>query len=161
MLYFAYGSNMSQQRIKRRVPRTQFVGVAALSNFQLRFHKKGRDGSAKADALFTGNPDDRVFGALYQLSENELLLLDKIEDCGIGYERKEVMVDAEGKWYPAWVYCALHIDRSLKPYSWYHQHVIVGAEQLSLPLEYIQHIKGFSCCEDYDLERATREISIY
>ena len=161
MLYFAYGSNMSLQRIQQRAPSTQFVGVAELSNFQLRFHKKGQDGSAKADALFTGNPDDSVYGALYQMPENELLLLDQIEDCGIGYERKEVMVNVGDQWHSAWVYCALHIDRSLKPYTWYHRHVIVGAEQLSLPSEYIQHIKGVSCCLDSDIERATKESTIY
>lgn len=161
MLYFAYGSNMSLKRLQQRVPGTQFVSVAALLNYQFRFHKKGQDGSAKADALFTGNREDCVYGALYKIPEHELLRLDQIEDCGIGYERKEVRVNSGDKSYSAWIYCALHIDRSLKPYAWYHRHVIVGAEELSLPSEYIQHIKGLSCCEDPDSDRASRESSIY
>lgn len=117
MMYFAYGSNMSLQRIKYRLPNSQFWGVAALPHFQLRFHKKGIDGSAKADALFTGRAEDQVLGALYQLSDSELAYLDSVEDCGVGYERKEVEVWVEGEKYSAWTYCALHIDRSLKPFD--------------------------------------------
>lgn len=161
MLYFAYGSNMSQQRLKQRLPKSQFIGVATLPHFQIRFHKKSVDGSAKADALFTGRPDDRVFGALYQLSSTDMTLLDQIEDCGIGYERKEVFVDACGRDLSAWTYCALHIDRSLLPYSWYHRHVLIGAEELRLPDHYIEHIKSFQTCTDNDRAREEKESSIY
>lgn len=161
MMYFAYGSNMSLQRIKHRLLNTQLFGVAVLPHFQLRFHKKGSDGSAKADALFTGRAEDRMFGALYQISNSELYLLDHIEDCGVGYERKEVEVWVEDERHLAWTYCALHIDRSLKPFDWYRQHVLTGAEQLGLPNSYIEQIKGFSFCEDDDRMRVEREISIY
>lgn len=161
MMYFAYGSNMSLKRIKYRLPNTRFLGVAALPHFQLRFHKKGIDGSAKADALFTGRAEDQVLGALYQLSDSELSHLDRVEDCGVGYERKEVEVWVEGEMHLAWTYCALHIDRSLKPFDWYHQHVLRGAEQLGLPNSYIEQIKSFSFCEDDDRIRVEREISIY
>ncbi|MGH1430881.1 MAG: gamma-glutamylcyclotransferase family protein [Neptuniibacter sp.] len=161
MMYFAYGSNMSLQRIKYRLPNTRLLGVAVLPYFQLRFHKKGTDGSAKADALFTGRAEDQMFGALYQLSDSELCHLDRVEDCGVGYERKEVEVWAEDEKHSAWTYCALHIDRSLKPFDWYHQHVLRGAEQLGLPNSYIERIKSFSACADGDIIRVEREISIY
>lgn len=161
MLYFAYGSNMSTPRLQARLPHSEIIGAASLKGFQLRFHKKGVDGSAKADALYTGKERDLVLGALYQLSDSEILLLDQIEDSGVGYERICVQVEAEGKRYQAWTYVALHIDRSLLPFDWYHHHVLHGAKMLELPTSYLEIIQSFSHACDKDKQRAERELSVY
>ncbi|MGH1461715.1 MAG: gamma-glutamylcyclotransferase family protein [Neptuniibacter sp.] len=161
MLYFAYGSNMSPHRIRDRVSNADFVGVAVLQNFQLRFHKKGLDGSAKADALYTGKVNDQIYGALYRLDGSDFSVLDRIESCGVGYERKEVKVNSVGGDVRAWVYCALHIDRSLVPYHWYHQHVLEGAMQLGLPEGYIEHIKSFAVKVDKNEARTRKELAVY
>ena len=50
MLYFAYGSNLSSARMAARVPSARVVARAQLPGHALRFHKVGRDGSAKCDA---------------------------------------------------------------------------------------------------------------
>jgi len=161
MLYFAYGSNMSQKRIESRLPEVQFKGVAKLAGFQLRFHKQGRDGSAKADVVFTNHEDDCVYGALFELSEQDVATLDVIEDCGVGYERKSVNVECVGQTVSAWIYCALKVDSSLLPFSWYKLHVLKGAEALKLPAKYITLIHDFPACVDSDGERHRKEVSVY
>jgi len=44
MLYFSYGSNMSERRLKDRVPSAKKICKAFLRKHDLRFHKKGMDG---------------------------------------------------------------------------------------------------------------------
>ena len=161
MLYFAYGSNMSHPRLLDRLPNVELLGLGCLSQHQFRFHKRGRDGSAKADAHFTGNNNDSIYGVLYKLEESDLLVLDEIEDCGVGYERKRVEVRFSDQFLVASTYIALHIDRSLKPFHWYRQHVIHGAEQAGLPEQYVKHLKRLEYLQDRDHDRALRELAIY
>ena len=65
---FAYGSNLCVERILARVRSTRVLTVARLEGHALRFHKRGRDGSAKADAWSSGDPRDVVWGVVYELA---------------------------------------------------------------------------------------------
>lgn len=162
MLYFAYGSNMSLPRLLARISGVKQIGRASLYEHQFRFHKCGKDGSAKADALYTGHKRDCVHGVLYHLAETDKALLDQIEDAGVGYEAKPVdVITPEGNTIGAYTYVALHIDRSLYPFDWYHQHVLNGALSASLPTEYIEFLEGLSYCPDHDQERVRKELAIY
>ncbi|MCP4595875.1 MAG: gamma-glutamylcyclotransferase [Neptuniibacter sp.] len=152
---------MSHPRLLDRLPNVELLGLGCLSQHQFRFHKRGRDGSAKADAHFTGNNNDSIYGVLYKLEESDLIVLDEIEDCGVGYERKRVEVRFSDQFLVASTYVALHIDRSLKPFHWYRQHVIHGAEQAGLPEQYVKHLKRLEYLQDRDHDRALRELAIY
>ncbi|MFB2707091.1 hypothetical protein [Marinobacter shengliensis] len=60
----------------------------------LRFHKWSRkDKSAKCDALFTGNSEDVVIGALFEIPSSEKGPLDRAEGLGFGYEEKREPVN--------------------------------------------------------------------
>lgn len=162
MLYFAYGSNMSKPRLLARLSGIEHVGRACLIAHQFRFHKCGKDGSAKADAFYTGRDGDQVHGVLYRLAKEDKARLDSIEDAGIGYEAKSVSVlTPEGGVVEAFTYAALHIDRSLFPFDWYHQHVLVGAQAASLPTDYIEFLEGLSYVPDPDQDRTRKELAIY
>jgi hypothetical protein len=73
--YFAYGSNMLTERLRRRVPSTKPIGPARLDGFELRFHKRGADGSAKCDVVAGG--DGSVHGVLFKICAEERYLLDR------------------------------------------------------------------------------------
>jgi gamma-glutamylcyclotransferase len=91
--YFAYGSNMAGQRLMARIPSAKFVCIAELIKHVLKFHKpSNKDGSGKCDAAYSGNEDDRVYGAVFSIHESELAQLDKFEGKGYGYERITVTV---------------------------------------------------------------------
>jgi hypothetical protein len=152
-LYFAYGSNMLSGRLRKRCVETVKMGNATLTGHTLRFHKKSnRDGSGKADAPRTDNPDSLVHGVVFKIPEIQLPILDKFEGVP-SYSRKKVAVRrADGSLLTAWTYLAnTHaIDPTLKPYTWYHDLVRYGAEEHGFPEDYRKSIDSIPAVTDPD-----------
>lgn len=162
MLYFAYGSNMSSVRLRARVPSAVARGIAGLPGHRLVFHKTGRlDGTAKCDAMETGNPCDRVFGVLFEIDPQHRPLLDHAEGLGSGYEHKIVTVQMDNSRYEAFTYYATITDASLRPLHWYRQHVLHGALEYGLPPEYIEAIRRVESIPDQDAARQESELALY
>ena len=90
--YFAYGSNLHHQQMKRRCPKCRFIKKFVLNNFQLVFRNKG----GWADIERKSNK--KVYGGIYVISKLSENRLDKYEDYPIVYKKiyfkdkgKEVM----------------------------------------------------------------------
>ena len=147
MLYFGYGSNMPRARIEARLGHVERLGAASLSGWRLAFHKWSADGSGKCDAVFTGNPADRLWGVLDRLTSEQMAKLDDIET---GYDRTMVEASFEGGTGRATVYVAQEsrIDSRLRPYHWYKELVLAGARELNLPSDYIASIEAVTSCPD-------------
>ena len=159
--YFAYGSNMSEERLRARVPSAKSIGVYRLDGYQLVFHKRGRDGSAKCDALHTG-VEDVMFGVVYSMLERERPELDRVEGLGRGYDSCWVDVAHEdGHRLQAYTYTALDTGHGLAPFDWYHEHVVRGAVAAGLPAAYVERLQGVATVVDPDAARQRRELSIY
>ena len=140
-LYFAFGSNMLTARVRDRCPSATPAGIALLHGHTLRFHKRSKDGSGKANALRTGNQFDLVRGVLFELTTADLTALDRHEK---GYERLELsVVRQDGADVKAWIYVASPdaIDDQLKPTADYLQLVVDGAKEHGLPAEYVKAIE--------------------
>ena len=162
MLYFAYGSNMSVPRIQQRINGAKQVDIARLAGYQLRFHKRGRDGSGKCDAFYTGDPMDFVWGVLFQLEASHKVQLDQFEGVGQGYLDKTInVINAKGAAFSAFMYYATEIDDRLHPFSWYKIHVVNGAKAAGLPAAYIEMLESVVAIEDVDINRTQQELSIY
>lgn len=162
MLYFAYGSNMSTPRLQARVPAASLLGTGCLQGYTLAFHKVSiRDGSGKCDASYTGNSTDAVFGVLYELSDADLDMLDRIEGVGQGYEARRLNIRFNDELVVAQTYLATRINKALKPMLWYKEHVLRGATEHRLPNHYIEYIDSIEAIADIDADRAAREGSIY
>lgn len=160
MLYFAYGSNMSLQRIRSRVPSANVVSTATLPRHQLRFHKLGMDGSGKCDSYQTNDDSHRVIGVLYQISPSDKPALDRRE--GLGYDEKTVAVKlAHGNTLHASTYYATDIVAGLPPYNWYKYHVLTGARENGLPPDYLASIEAVDAVVDHDRRRYAFEMAIY
>jgi len=95
--YFAYGSNLSKKQMKERCPDSKSMFVATLPNYQLVFvgwARRWRGGVATIKP-FRG---EKVFGAIYELSERDLGRLDKYEGYPDSYNRLNVVVfDEDGE----------------------------------------------------------------
>ncbi len=94
MYYFAYASNLSHQQMSKRCPDSQHKFRAILPNYKLIFagwSRKWRGGMASIKP-FQG---EKVPGAVYEISERDLRLLDKYEDCPAIYNHINVMVITE------------------------------------------------------------------
>lgn len=163
MYYFAYGSNMSIARLRQRAPSAISLGCYVLKEHDLRFHKSGRDGSGKCDAYFTSNSEDAVYGALFKIDPTDKPALDRAEGLGSGYDEKEVTVIANnGALIKAATYIASNIDESLNPYSWYVNHVLIGARETSLPEQYVQtKICVIEAVEDEEKERDAKQRAVH
>jgi gamma-glutamylcyclotransferase (GGCT)/AIG2-like uncharacterized protein YtfP len=162
ILYFAYGSNMAPERLQARVPSAQRLGVAVLRGYRLKFHKSGRDGSAKCDASRTGDMADEVHGVLYSMLASELPTLDGFEGRGHGYERQTVVVErASGEPVGTEIYVATHFDAAMHPFDWYLEHVLRGADAALLPDAYVRALRAVKTMADPDEARRARELAIY
>ena len=153
---------MSLLRLQQRVPSAKKLEIVTLKNHQLRFHMSGIDGSGKCDSFQTNNSEDQVFGALFEINEDEKEVLDRAESLGSGYGEKFVFVENEsGEIFEALTYYAIRIDASLKPYSWYLNHVIIGAKETNMPTGYLAVIESVDCIEDSDKNREAIERAMY
>ena len=154
--YFAYGSNLHVPRITARVPSAVPEGIGYVGRYKLAFHKRSVDGSAKADAVFTDQANDRIWGAVYRIHPDEQPVLDKYEFLGVGYDRVNVDVVTAGETsIQAWMYVARPsaIDSSLRPYCWYVEYVLRGAYRHRLPLCYILKLHLIETLRDPDPDR--------
>lgn len=156
LFYYAYGSNLHPVRLGARLPSSQLLGVAEISGYQLLFHKRGADQSAKCNALYSGNEEHSLFGALFSIDASEKLILDEIE--GAGYVVSEVTVEHAGESYQAFMYVAEaeYIDDSLLPFQWYKDFVLLGARFLTFPEQHLNLIDAVVAVNDADAERQAR-----
>jgi len=138
------------------------VGVAKLMGHFFRFEKRSTDGSAKGDAFETGNPQDIVWGVIFDIDDKEKPALDEAEGLGEGYsEKATTVVDGAGTEYPVSLYVAEPgYITALRPYSWYKRFVVDGARQHQLPVEYVDKIVAMPDGEDPDRDRDRRKRAI-
>ena len=153
--YFAYGSNLHPMRLMERVPSAELVGVAEHSNHKLTFHKKSTDDSSKCNMFNSANESDLIYGAIYKLKPEHKNELDGFEGKGYGYLDNQIMLKHNGNEYCCFTYLAQqsHMVDNLKPYHWYKQLVILGAQYLELPEWYISSIEEIDSMEDPDQSR--------
>ncbi len=161
MYYFAYGSNMSEKRLTRRIPARR-LGVAVLSGYVLAFTKPSEaDGSAKCDVCPTGNENSLVYGVLYEIDPEHKPVLDRYEGLGYGYTSETLEVTHQGRKLRALAYVAVNRDETLKPFHWYKEHVVQGALENDLPQEYVRNIRDVTSVPDPDANRSAMELEIY
>ena len=161
-VYFAYGSNMSTERLRERMPSCKSIGVATLPGHALRFHKRSVDKSGKCNAFASGS-DSSVIGVMFSFDPAERAKLDKAEGVGSGYEHAMVtVINDKGRRRKVLTYLATsdYIDDSLKPYGWYKDFVLAGAKEHDLPPDYIaEYIEAVEAIEDPDETRDKKQRS--
>ncbi len=160
LTYFAYGSNMPSARLRERCPSARTLGKAELSGFELRWHKRSKDGSGKCDIVRVDAPEAVVHGALYEIDASERAALDRAEGAGHGYQEAAVVVLLDGVERRATTYQATDTDGSLRPYCWYRAFVVSGAREHRLPEDYIALLEAVHCIEDEDRDRHTKNIRL-
>ena len=94
MDYFAYASNLNRKQMTERCPNSQPRFKAVLPNYKLIFtgwSRQWRGGKASVKP-FQG---EKVSGAVYEISERDLRLLDRHEGYPDTYEHLNVLVITE------------------------------------------------------------------
>jgi gamma-glutamylcyclotransferase (GGCT)/AIG2-like uncharacterized protein YtfP len=91
-LYAAYGSNMDPEQMLERCPHSPAAGTGWLTGWRLTFgaEEHGWDGALP---MIVPDPDGQVFVALYEVSTQDLAVLDSWEGADTGlYSRLKLRV---------------------------------------------------------------------
>jgi len=152
LLYLAYGSNLHPLRLQERVPSAIFSGTTALAGYQLRFNKRGEDGSVKCNLMPTGDARHRVYGAVFKINAGDKPALDRAES---GYDEIEIEIPHGGETVTAFTYIAQpeNIDDTLKPFDWYKAMVLLGVRYHHFPNEYLRQVEAVVPVLDRDKQR--------
>lgn len=144
--------------MQSRVPSARPIASGVVTHRQLRFHKRGRDSSAKADAFWTGFREHRIWGVVYEIPVREKGRLDECESLGVGYDETEVQVLTRG--VPEVLTATLYVARpeaisnGLPVYGWYLAYVESGARAHGCPDGHLQHLESVPSSPDPDRQRA-------
>ena len=166
--YFAYGSNMLDERLSHRTrcPSARVLGTGSAAGWRLAFAKRGADGSGKATLLRSARGSDRVHGVLFEIDLSERDALDRVE--GPGYARlDDLAVERASEAGPpvtvlASVYVARPdaIDPTLIAFDWYRALVIAGARRHGLPADVIAEIESVPVRPDPNPSREQRLLAL-
>ena len=157
--YLAYGSNLYPRRLQQRVPSARVIGTVGLMGWQLKFHKRGQDASAKCNIIQTGKTADVVYGAIYEMLASEKSKLDKVEGLNVGYGLAHIEIAEQGT---VFFYTAEkdYIDNDLLPFDWYKELVVAGGRFHAFPETYLAQINCVNAIPDYDEARHQQHMTI-
>jgi gamma-glutamylcyclotransferase len=139
--FFAVGSNMDEERMRTWIPSARRLTMASLSGFTLRWHKRSSNGG-KLAARRTGDPDDVVWGVVYEVDGPDWQQIDDGQRAA-GYREEQVTVVApDGAEHDASVYVARAemIDDSVRPMRSYRDPIVDTARANGLPAAYVDHL---------------------
>ncbi|MFQ5598063.1 MAG: gamma-glutamylcyclotransferase family protein [Nitrospiria bacterium] len=146
MIYFAYGSNMDLGQMQSRCPGTKVIGVGRLFHYSIAFTRWSRSWkSGTADILPEKGPT--VYGALYDLSLEDLKKMDRFADYPNSYIRQDISVDCGGEQLPALTYIARRFGVFLPSQS-YLGKMVRGAESHDIPQEYVDFLKSIKTLDE-------------
>ena len=123
--YFAFGSNMSAQRMNDRLGWSPSRTGAILNDYVMVFNKHSNDGG-KANIMYS--PGNLVEGIIYSVNEEDLLILDKYEGVATEqYKRYYIKVRDNNKQPIAAVaYKALNTGKVFAPTEEYLNYILEG-----------------------------------
>jgi gamma-glutamylcyclotransferase (GGCT)/AIG2-like uncharacterized protein YtfP len=153
VLYFAYGSNLDPEQMRSRCPGHRTVGLARLPDHRLTFplYSETWQGGAAGLALAHG---ETVWGALYELTDDDLAALDRYEGWKSEghhhnlYDREKVSVEltrADDGSVPGRKLAIVYLARPVRPAApsrRYMETVLRGARHHRLPPEYIEKLEA-------------------
>lgn len=136
-LYFAYGSNLDPEQMAWRCPDALDLGRARLENWSWRIGGRGY-------ATVSPSVGSVVWGGLWNLSESDLISLDRYEGVAGGLYRREVLpVLTDHQSIDALVYIENYNDVGT-PWGEYLEKILAGAEHFDLPDGWIAQLAAWS-----------------
>ena len=154
MLYFAYGSNMNWNQMRRRCASSRFVGRAVLRDYMLAFTRKSKDRRCGVADVVTKD-GAQVWGVVYELADLDVGKLDVSEGFKPGreknsYDRDECLVFLDGKdQRPLTVsaYFGVAQRNPPRPNAAYKNLILDGAKHWHLPEAYVRELEQIPVSE--------------
>ncbi len=113
MYYFAYGCNLNRKQMRERCPQSQPKFIATLHNYKPIFVGWSRQWRGGVANIRRAN-GERIPGAIYEISEEDLRRLDRYE--GSDNQHLNVIVnDEDGEPIEAMTYINIRQTEETKP----------------------------------------------
>jgi len=109
--------NTHPDQMAKRCPDATLIGVAYLNDYRLVFRNH-------ADIEI--QPGSIVSGVLWEVSDSDMIALDRLEGFPTYYLRQRVLVQTETEAYVAWVYSMADQDYELTPNQSYYDLCTAG-----------------------------------
>ena len=136
-LYFAYGSNMVREQMRRRCPGARALGPAMLRDHRFAIISGGH-GTVQPHA------GAAVHGVLWQLGRDAVAALDRYEEVEAGlYRRTHRMVERDGRPVRALVYVAA-TQKPGRARPAYLAAIIDAARGFALPASYVAALEAIA-----------------
>ena len=132
--YFAFGSNMDKERMKKRKANFTEMQKGVINDWKLVFNKINDKKVRAGYANIIPNLGSIVEGIIYKVDNDAIQILDRREGVPNNYEQKIVSVENTNK---ELIDCIVYIanpskvDNFLKPEKWYLEHLLKGKDFLS------------------------------
>ena len=143
-LYAAYGSNLDPSRMSERCPHSPLRSTGWLTGWRLTFGGEdlGWDGAL---ATIVQDPFEQVFVALYDVTDDDMAVLDNLESADSGlYRKTRVRVATMTGSHLAWTYVLDAYEGGLPSAS------TIGiladaAEAADAPADYVAGLRARPC----------------
>ena len=143
-LYFAYGSNLETENMKKWLGRVPPSTIARLPDYRLAFNAEGFE-PQEIYANIVPQEGSDVWGVVYECEAEDLNKLDEYEDVDSGYYRRGrvVVVTQAKERLEADVYlaCEGRLCADGQPSKRYSMKIISGALEHGLPTDYIRQLE--------------------
>jgi len=152
VVVWQYGSNMDEDRLNsgdRLGGAARFVGLAIKRGYRLAFTHTNKCGVGAAD-IVESSPEDFVIGCLYDIPENMMPELDKIEGVNSGAYKKlcdfavveldENLKQTSGRVF-AQTYVVVQKEENPKTDGDYANHILKGIKEHRMGESYFNKVK--------------------
>ena len=139
-LHFAYGSNLSTNQMRERCPDSKPLEIGCLEGYRLDFtrYSSGWSGGV-ADIVV--DPDNEVWGLIYELSTEDLPYLDDYEGYPDVYTRFQTSIKTlTGSISDVWVYTVVHKNDFTPPTKAYMEIIKNAALEHQFPETYRSYL---------------------
>jgi gamma-glutamylcyclotransferase (GGCT)/AIG2-like uncharacterized protein YtfP len=144
VLYAAYGSNLDPARMGERCPHSPLQGTGWLVGWRLTFggEERGWDGAL---GTVVEHPGGQVFVAVYDVTDEDVGMLDAWEGVEIGLYRKiKVRVHMLAGDVMAWLYVLDGYEGGL-PSALHLGVMVAAAEAAGAPGDYLADLRARPC----------------
>jgi gamma-glutamylcyclotransferase len=141
-VYFAYGTLLDINGMKKYCPSAESLGVMRFKGYRMGFALCGADPSVGGCTLVE-DPGNTMYGVLYSLPAEELAELDAASgvDKGLWATIKITLINDKGQKVPANTLTIPDPAGRYRPPETYTTPILVGARAWPLPAAYIKQLE--------------------
>jgi gamma-glutamylcyclotransferase (GGCT)/AIG2-like uncharacterized protein YtfP len=142
-LVFQYGSNCDAGRLRDRIDEFDDLGRAlTIDEYEIAFDVySNKNACAAADLVMAPHSDLHAWGVLYEMPDEGVARLQKIE--GRKYEKRRIRVQNKvGEHVNAITFLVMdrHRQRNLWTGEEYVRHIVTGLRNHNVHRDYVQHV---------------------